>query len=302
MVVLNETTTLLRPRAADRGIEYKVLRRDCLPISRLVGSPRYVMQVLMNLAGNAVKYGRPGGYVHLNTRLVSSTPTTATFEFTCEDNGLGMSREFQEHMYEPFTQEAQGARTTYEGSGLGLSIVKKLVDALGGTIQCHSEKGKGTTFRVELTFQIDKNYTAQQTDSGGPGEKELRGVRVLLVEDNHLNMDVAEFLLTTQGAKVSKAWNGKEAVEAFSASPAGYFHLILMDIMMPVMDGLEASRAIRSLAREDARTVPIAAMSANTFSDDVRRSLDAGMNAHIPKPVDEATLLTVARQLLGTQP
>ncbi len=302
MVVLNETTTLIRPRATDRGIEYKVLRRDCLPISRLVGSPRHVMQVLMNLAGNAVKYGKPGGYVHLNTRLVSSTPTTATFEFTCEDNGLGMSQEFQQHMYEPFSQEAQGARTTYEGSGLGLSIVKKLVDALGGTIQCHSEKGKGTTFRVELTFQIDRSYTAQQTDSGITGEKKLRGVRVLLVEDNHLNMDVAEFLLTTQGAEVSKAWNGKEAVETFSASPAGYFHLILMDIMMPVMDGLEASRAIRSLAREDARTVPIAAMSANTFSDDVRRSLDAGMNAHIPKPVDEATLLAVARQLLGTQP
>ncbi len=299
MVVLNEVTTVLQPQAMTRAIRYEVLRKESLPISRLVGSPRHVMQVLMNLAGNAVKYGRPGGYVHLNTRLLSSTEDMATYEFTCADNGIGMSWEFQRHMYEPFAQEAEGARTTYEGTGLGLSIVKKLVDALGGTIECRSVKGKGTTFRVELTFRIDKTYSAQQVGPNGSGGGKLRDVRVLLVEDNQLNMDVAEFLLTTQGAVVSKAWNGKEAVEVFSASPEGYFDIIFMDIMMPVMNGLEASRAIRSLARADAGTVPISAMSANAFSDDVKRSMDAGMNAHIPKPVDEATLLGVARQLLG---
>ena len=209
-----------------------------------------------------------------------------------------MSEEFQKHLFEPFSQEAVNARTKYEGVGLGLSIVKKLVDALGGTITCHSEKDVGTTFCVQLTFRIDKDYKVPENTSEKSEPSALEGKNVLLAEDNELNMEIAEFLLTDRGAKVTKAWNGEEAVNAFADSEIGFFDIIFMDIMMPVKDGLTATREIRSLDREDAKTVPITAMSANAFSDDISRSLEAGMNAHISKPIDEAKLTATAELLL----
>lgn len=297
--LVNEVNTLVEPQAMAKNIRYEVLRQGCLPVPNLIGSPRHLRQVLMNLASNAVKYGNPGGYVRLNSRLVSTTEDTATYEFTCEDNGIGMSEEFQQHMFEPFTQELDSARTTFEGTGLGLSIVKKLVDSLGGTITCQSQKRVGTTFCVTLTFQIDKAYGMQADGSCPTGDCPLKDANVLLVEDNRLNMEIAEFLLTSHGAHVTKAWNGQEAVDTFAASEPEHFDIIFMDIMMPVLDGLEAARAIRALPRPDAATVRISAMSANAFSDDIQRSLNAGMNAHIPKPVDEKTLLSVASQLLA---
>lgn len=297
--LLDEINAVLKPQAASKNIEYEIMRQDGLAVSHLIGSPRYLSQILLNLASNAIKYGRPGGYLRLNTKLISSTGQEAVYEFTCEDNGIGMSGEFQKHLFEPFSQEAQNARTKYEGVGLGLSIVKKLVDALGGTITCRSEKDVGTTFRVRLTFRIDKDYKVPEQPSEKSDHSVLEGKNVLLAEDNELNMEIAEFLLTDRGAKVTKAWNGEEAVDIFAASETGFFDIIFMDIMMPVKDGLTATREIRSLDREDAKTVPITAMSANAFSDDIQRSLDAGMNAHISKPIDEAKLTATAELLLN---
>lgn len=295
--LVNEVNTLVEPQAMAKNIRYEVLRQSCLPVPHLVGSPRHLRQILMNLGTNAVKYGNPGGFVRVNTRFLSTDGEKASYEFTCEDNGIGMSEEFQQHMFEPFTQELDSARTTFEGTGLGLSIVKKLVDSLGGTITCRSKKREGTFFCVQLTFSIDKSFDTQQ-DGNAADIGSLNGANVLLVEDNRLNMEIAEFLLTSHGANVTKAWNGQEAVDAFAASKEGYFDIIFMDIMMPVLDGLGAARAIRALHRPDAAAVRISAMSANAFSDDIQRSLDAGMNAHISKPVDEKNLLSVAYQLL----
>lgn len=295
--VLNEINVTLEPQAAARGIRYDVLRKGNLPIPNLIGSPRHLRQILINLASNAIKYGKSGGYVQLLTHLESSTADTATYSFTCTDNGIGMSEEFQQHLFEPFTQEADDARTIYQGTGLGMSIVKRLVDTLGGTITFQSKKGEGTSFRVTLTFQIDHHAPADKPEHSN--DCALTGAHVLLVEDNQLNMEIAEFLLTAHGAKVTKAWNGKEAVDTFAAARPGSFDLILMDIMMPVMSGLEAAQAIRAMARPDAQTVPISAMSANAFADDIQCSLDVGMNAHIPKPVDEKTLLAVVEELLA---
>ena len=293
--LLEEIHTIVQPQAEAKGIRYEILRKETLSVDSVVGSPRHLTQVLMNLVSNAVKYGTPGGFVRLNTRLLNSDDRTVTYEFSCQDDGVGMSREFQAHMYEPFAQEGKGARTTYEGTGLGLAIVKKLVDAMGGAIDCQSERGVGTTFRVRLTLG---RGVPEPLPAAEPEKISLRGVRILLAEDNELNMEIAEMFLTENGAEVTKAWNGKEAVEAFAASPEGYFGLILMDIMMPEMDGLEATRRIRAMNRGDAKTVPISAMSANAFADDIRRSREAGMNGHISKPVDERKLLRLAAELV----
>ena len=207
-----------------------------------------------------------------------------------------MSEEFQQHLFEPFAQEADDARTQYQGTGLGLSIVEKLVSAMHGTITFNSQKGVGTSFRVVLPFGIDR--TAPTAPVPLP-TADFTGIHILLAEDNDLNMEIAEFLLREHGAAVTRAWNGREALTLFDASAPGSFDLILMDIMMPVMDGLEAARAIRALPRPDAQTIPILAMSANAFSDDIRQSLAAGMNDHLSKPIDERKLLAAMARLLG---
>lgn len=296
--LLGELNAVIEPQAASKNIRLEFLRSSELPIKKLIGSPLHISQILLNLAGNAVKYGKDGGYIRLDTHLISSTEQEAVYEFTCEDNGIGMGEDFQKHLFEPFTQEARSARTKYEGVGLGLSIVKKLVDALGGTITCHSEKDVGTSFCVRLTFRIDNSGKAPDTAHEARKSCPLSGKKVLLAEDNELNMEIAEFMLTEHGAAVTKAWNGQEAVDIFSASEVGSFDIIFMDIMMPVMDGLTAVRQIRALDRADAKTIPIAAMSANAFSDDVKRSLSAGMNAHISKPIDENKLISAVEKII----
>jgi len=298
MTLLGEVDTLLRPQALSRGIRYELPCEDPVPYDRLIGSPRYLRQIFMNLAGNAIKYGHQGGYVRLSAIPVTSSDTEVTYDFIIADDGLGMSEEFQQRMFEPFAQESEDARTAYEGSGLGLSIVKKLTDALGGTITCRSEKGKGTTFCVRLTFAIDRGEIPAAVPTPD-AEQMLRGRHILLAEDNALNMDIAAYLLTEKGAVVTKAWNGREAIDAFAASEEGYFDLLFLDIMMPVCDGLEAARAIRALDRPDAASVPICAMSANAFPDDIRRSLDAGINAHLAKPMDAQKLYAVVCRLLA---
>lgn len=293
--LLKEINTIIQPQAQAREIHGVNVRHGGVPIPHVIGSPRHLSQILLNLETNAVKYGRPGGYINFYTRMVSSDEQTVTYEFICADNGVGMSEEFQEHLFEPFTQETAGARTRYEGTGLGLAIVKKLVDAMHGTVTCESKKDVGTTFRVQLTFLIDQEYQVEQSESD---ETILQGKHVLLVEDNELNMEIAEYMFLDRGAEVTKAWDGQEAVEKFAESENGYYDVIFMDIMMPKMNGLEAARAIRALERDDAKKIPMIAMSANAFSDDIQQSMDAGMDAHIAKPIDEKKILLACSKLL----
>lgn len=293
--LLKEINTIIQPQAQAREIHGVNVRHGDVPIPHVIGSPRHLSQILLNLEINAVKYGRPGGYINFYTRMVSADEQTVTYEFICADNGVGMSEEFQEHLFEPFTQETDGARTRYEGTGLGLAIVKKLVDAMHGTVTCESKKNVGTTFRVQLTFLIDQEYQMEQSESD---ETILQGKHVLLVEDNELNMEIAEYMFLDRGAEVTKAWDGQEAVEKFAESENGYYDVIFMDIMMPKMNGLEAARAIRALERDDAKKIPMIAMSANAFSDDIQQSMDAGMDAHIAKPIDEKKILLACSKLL----
>lgn len=288
--LLDGVNTTMLPLAKEKNIHYEVVRCGALPFTHLIGSPRHLSQIIMNLTSNAVKYTNPGGNIRVHTQLISHTEDSVTYAFVCEDNGVGMSEEFQQHVYEPFTQERINARTTYEGIGLGLSIVKKLVDAMNGTITCQSKKGVGTTFRVELTFKLDRRQESVLSLPEQKADTTLNKRNILLAEDNALNMEIAECILTELGAKVTKAWNGKEAVDIFAASAPGHFDLILMDIMMPEMGGREATRSIRAMNRPDAKSVLIMAMSANSLQEDIQKNRNAGMNDHISKPISSDEL------------
>ena len=286
--LMHEITDVLEKQAAERGI---ILHREYgrLPHPRLVGSPLHVKRLLMNVLSNAIKYNRDKGCVMLDCFELSCTGDKAQICFVCADTGIGMSEEFQQRMFEPFTQENAGARSVYGGTGLGMSITKSLVDKMGGTIGVESKQGVGTTYTITLPFAINNTEAAepeqQQTDL-----TVLQGRRLLLAEDNALNMEIMEFLLNDVGIKVTKATDGQQAVEAFAASPVGGFDAILMDVMMPVRDGHEAARAIRAMDRPDAKTIPIFAMTANAFAEDRCKALDAGMNEHLPKPIDPDAL------------
>lgn len=297
--LLDEMNTVLIPQATVKNVKYIVERSSRLSVSNLIGSPRHVRQIIMNITGNAIKYTNPGGMICVDTKLISRTDKEVTYEFICRDNGIGMSDTFQKHMFEPFTQEAVNARSTYEGAGLGLSIVKRLVDALGGTIEVDSEKDKGTTFHTRLTFEIDREFNNEQMDDNDLTV--LKKKHILIAEDNELNMDIAVFLLEECGAIVTKAWNGIEVYKAFEASEPYFYDMILMDIMMPQMNGIDAARTIRSLDRPDAKSVPIAAMSANAFDDDIAKTKNAGMNMHIAKPIDKSKILNAVRKFFGSR-
>ena len=293
--LLHDVGVLLSTQAQARGITYTVTMED-KGEKHVIGSPLHLRQVFQNIGGNAIKYGRAGGYVHVTCSIVSQTKDTVRCRFICEDNGNGMSEEFQKHMFEPFSQEKSGARTTYQGTGLGLSIVKKLVDAMGGTVTAVSEKGVGTAFITEIPLKLDPTAFDAEKPEEETDTTVFRGLHVLLVEDNEVNMEIAAFLLEDSGAEVTKAWNGAEGLEKFKASAPGTYDLILMDIMMPVMNGLEAAEKIRALDRPDSKTVPIFAMTANAFSDDAARSRKAGMNEHLTKPLDLEKITKAVRK------
>ena len=259
--------------------------------AKLIGSPLHLRQILLNLFSNAAKYNKENGTIETYAEEIACDENTATFRFTIRDTGIGMSEDFvNNELFEPFTQEKQGARTQYQGTGLGMSIVKELIEKMNGTITVESVLGEGSAFTVTLPFEIDKHPFAQAAANGAADETALHGLKVLLAEDNELNMEIAEFFLEDMGAETMQAWNGKEAVEAFRNSAPGEIGVILMDIMMPVMDGLEAVQRIRALHRPDAKTVPIIAMTANAFSEDVERSRKAGMTEHLSKPLNAETL------------
>ncbi|HCS83558.1 MAG TPA: hybrid sensor histidine kinase/response regulator [Lachnospiraceae bacterium] len=259
----------------------------------LIGSPGHVKRVMMNILSNAVKYNRANGQIYISCREIpSEQPEWTTIEFVCRDTGIGMTETFQKHIFEPFAQEHTGSRTKYAGTGLGMAITKKLIEKMGGTITFESEEGTGTTFVIRVPFRIDTDRSGRSETEEKP-EISIRGLHILLAEDNELNMEIAEFMLQNEGADVVKAWNGREAVEIFRKSEPGEFDVILMDIMMPVMNGYEATKMIRSLEREDAKVIPVIAMTANAFTEDRLKAKEAGMDEHIAKPVDPKLLVKV---------
>ena len=250
----------------------------------LIGSPLHIRQIFQNIIENAVKFNMDSGSVNVVCREFVSDENTVELEMVCTDTGIGMSEEFQKHVFEAFTQEDTSARTTYSGIGLGLAITKKLVNCMDGEISFESERGIGTVFTVKLPVQIDRAYY-QLSEKKDPLQV-MKGLQILLVEDNELNMEITEYMLTEQGAVVTEAWNGKEAADIYESCESGTFDVILMDIMMPVMNGLEAARCIRASEKEDAQSIPIIALSANAFDDDIAQSLAAGMNMHLAKPLE----------------
>ena len=264
----------------------------------LIGSPVHVKRILMNILSNAVKYNKENGYVYISCREIPSKQTAMpTLEFVCRDTGIGMTEAFQKRIFEPFAQEHAGSRTKFAGTGLGMPITKKLVEKMGGTISFESKEGTGTTFVIQIPFRIDTDMK-DRTEAEEKTETSIHGLHVLLTEDNELNMEIAEFVLQNEGAVVTKAWNGQKAVDIFRKNRPGEFDVILMDIMMPVMNGYEAAKMIRSLDREDAKVIPIIAMTANAFTEDKMRAKEAGMDEHIAKPVDGKLLVKVINELV----
>ena len=295
--IFEEVLVVIEQIAVEQNIRI-VWEKKEIKHRALIGSPRYVKRVMMNILSNAVKYNRENGQIHISCREIpSEQPETTTMEFVCRDTGIGMTEEFQKYVFEPFAQEHTGSRTKFTGTGLGMPITKKLVEKMGGTITFESEKGVGTTFVIQVPFKIDMDADKreEQTDVS---ENSIKGLHILLAEDNELNMEIAEFVLQNEGADVTKAWNGQEAVELFRNSKPGEFNVILMDIMMPVVNGYEATKMIRSLDREDAKKIPIIAMTANAFTEDRIKAKAAGMDEHIAKPVDVELLIKVIHKLV----
>lgn len=264
-----------------------------------IGSPLHVKRLFLNIISNAIKYNKDYGKIFLTTQEYPIDQKTSRIVFTCQDTGLGMTEEFQQKMFEPFSQEESGARTHYNGTGLGLAIVKKMVDQMGGTITCHSKLGQGSTFIISCPLQIDDKAEERARETVQE-VKDIHGLHVLVAEDNDLNMEIAQFFLENAGVIVETARTGKEAVEKFAKSPVDSIDVILMDVMMPVMDGLEATKTIRQMLRSDATEVPIIAMTANAFLEDKQRVLEAGMNEHLTKPLEMEKLInTIGRYVKG---
>ena len=290
--ISREVFVVIEQMAAEQNIRVAWEKKE-ITHRDFIGSPGYVKRVMMNILSNAVKYNKENGQIYVScVEIPSEQPEMTTMEFVCRDTGIGMAEEFQKHIFEPFAQEHAGSRTKFAGTGLGMPISKKLIEKMGGTITFESAEGIGTTFVIRVPFKIDLDADKRE-ESKDVSEKSIKGMHVLLAEDNELNMEIAEFLLQNEGAEVTKAWNGQEIVELFRKSESGEFDVILMDIMMPVMNGYEATKMIRSLDREDAKKIPIIAMTANAFTEDRIRAKEAGMNEHVAKPVDVELLMKV---------
>ena len=291
--LLMEVNHLTEMQAPAYGVTVHV-KNPPFPVRRVIGSPTFLRRVLLNIASNALKYNRRGGRIEFSCDKIELTGEKVYFTLTCADTGIGMSPSFQQRAFEPFTQESNTARTHYMGTGLGLSIVKEFISKMGGTITLSSQKDVGTRFTITIPFTID--HASQEAETVSQSPVSLSGLHVLLVEDNELNREIALCLLEKEGMEITTCENGAEAVKAFRESPLGYYDLILMDIMMPVMDGYEASRRIRSLPRRDASLIPIFAMTANAFQDDIEKSHQSGMNEHLTKPLHTKTMLSAIRK------
>ena len=295
--ISREVFVVIEQMAAEQNIRIMWEKKE-ITHRDFIGSPGYVKRVMMNILSNAVKYNRENGQIYISCmEIPSEQPEMTMMEFVCRDTGIGMTEEFQKCVFEPFAQEHTGSRTKFAGTGLGMAIAKNLVEEMGGTITFESEKGVGTTFVIRVPFKIDPDADKRE-EQKDVSENYIKGLHILLAEDNELNMEIAEFVLQNEGVDVTKAWNGQEAAELFRNSEPGEYDVILMDIMMPVMNGYEATKMIRSLDREDARAIPIIAMTANAFTEDRIRAKEAGMDEHIAKPVDAELLIKVIHKLV----
>lgn len=290
---LHEMLDISRAQAEIAGVALTVMDLT-LEHERFTGDPLYMRQICQNIIGNAIKYNHPGGWVRCSFRESRDADGVCRLKFVCEDNGAGMSETFQRHMFEAFAQENSDRGSLFGGVGLGLAVVKKLVDERGGTIQVDSTLGQGTRFRVVLPMMPSE----AEPEAALPGAAaSIAGRRLLVAEDNELNREIAVYLLQEAGAVVDQAADGKEAVEMFAASAPGTYDAVLMDVMMPELDGHAAARAIRGMDRSDAQ-LPIIAMTANLFDEDVEACLAAGMDAHIPKPLEAGRMIkTIAEWL-----
>lgn len=290
--LLDDIFVITEMRAKDNGITVEINRDEStLQYPYLLGSPLHVRQIYMNILGNAIKYNRKSGKVICSVSADRINQDQVCFTMIIKDTGIGMSEEFQKHLFDPFTREHEKMDGKYEGVGLGLAIVKQLVDKMDGTIQVESKINEGSCFTVEIPFKLASENEIVKEEPEETGN--IEGRNILLVEDNELNMEIAEILLTDAGANITKAVNGQQAVDIFRENVPGTFDVILMDIMMPVMNGYEAARCIRSLERTDAKEIPIIAMTANAYLEDVEKAKNAGMNDHLAKPLDVQKMLNV---------
>lgn len=281
--ISREVGTIISGRTAEAGIAFEIGKQE-LPVSYIYGSPLHIRQIFLNIYGNCIKYNKPHGKVTTTLKCLGEKNGIVTYRWTISDTGIGMSEEFLKHIFEPFVQEHSDARTVYSGTGLGMSIVKKIIDRMNGTIVVTSKEGEGSTFVITLPFEIAEK--PEEIPAEMDGEVNIAGLYLLLAEDNELNAEIARTLLEDEGAITTIVNDGQQAVDIFSRNKPGTFDAILMDIMMPEMDGLSATKAIRALDREDAGTIPIIAMTANAFDEDEKKCMEAGMNAHLVKPLD----------------
>ncbi len=284
--IIRDVYNAVMKQAEDRGIE--IIEKDChVEHLRLIGSPVHLKRIIMNILSNAIKYNKENGKIYVSCKEKEVKGNCVWLEFTCLDTGIGMSEEFQEHLFEPFTQENQSARSNFAGTGLGMSIVKSIIDKMQGTIKVESKKGEGSCFTILLPFTVD--FKREKSEAQEQKEvNTIQGVHILLVEDNDLNMEIAQFLLEKHGAIITQAWNGQEAFDIYEKNQE-QFDVILMDIMMPIMSGYEATEKIRSLNT----SIPIVAMSANAFVEDKIKAKEVGMNDYITKPFDENVAIKV---------
>ena len=282
----DDTLVLCKLRASSNGI---TMQDNSLPYATgpyMIGSPTHIRQIMINLLDNSIKYNKHGGSVTFSSKTKPLDDGRALFCFSVSDTGIGMAPEFLKHIYEPFAQEGDDARSKFQGTGMGMPIVKSLIELMGGTIEISSEVGVGSTFNVQIPLDIDKDPQARERADEQADSCSLAGMNVLLAEDNELNAEIAQALLESEGIVVTRAADGNEAVDLYVGRPAGSFDAILMDIMMPDMDGYEATRAIRLSEKVDAADIPIIALTANAFAEDAKAAHDAGMNAHLSKPLD----------------
>ena len=291
--ILDNCWSMLEAQASRLDITLKKIKPGSLKYPYLIGSPLHIRQIFMNLLSNAIKYNKPGGSISVHAKIIRQVHQNVIYKFIISDTGIGISPEFQKHIFEPFAQEDTGARTIYKGTGLGMAIVHRLVQEMGGTIQLKSEKNVGSTFTLILPFTIDEHQPSASAETATDTPADLTDLHILVVEDNELNLEIAVFSLEAAGLNVSTAINGLKAVRLFEKSKPYEYDIILMDIMMPVMNGLDAAKAIRGLSRPDATTVPIIALSANAFAEDIQKSKNAGINEHLAKPLEMDKVLKV---------
>lgn len=291
--ILDNCWSMLETQASRLDITLKKIKPGSLKYPYLIGSPLHIRQIFMNLLSNAIKYNKPGGSISVHAKIIRQVHQNVIYKFIISDTGIGIRPEFQKHIFEPFAQEDTDARTIYKGTGLGMAIVHRLVQEMGGTIQLKSEKNVGSTFTLILPFTIDEHQPSASAETATDTPADLTDLHILVVEDNELNLEIAVFSLEAAGLNVSTAINGLEAVRLFEKSKPYEYDIILMDIMMPVMNGLDAAKAIRGLSRPDAPTVPIIALSANAFAEDIQKSKNAGINEHLAKPLEMDKVLKV---------